>query len=278
MKKRSWLVVGLVALSLIFTFSIVASAGELQQKLTGESTIEQVLKNKVLRVGMSTFVPWAMQDKSGKLVGFEIDVATRFAKDLGVAVEFVPTKWDGIIPALLTGKFDMIIGGMSIRPERSQKVNFSIAYDMAGQSLAAHKEKAKGFKSLADFNKENVEIAVRLGSTSVDACKKLIPKAKLRLFDDETKAFQELVNGNVHAAVASAPRPRFEALKNADKVFMPLPEDTFTKEPIAFALKKGDVDTLNVVNSWISVVEAEGWLRERKAYWFEGDEWRKLVE
>ena len=80
--------------------------------------LEQVMKRGVLRVGMSSFVPWAMQDKSGNFVGFEIDVANRVAQVMGVKAEFIPTKWSGIIPSLLTGKFDIIIGGMGIRPER----------------------------------------------------------------------------------------------------------------------------------------------------------------
>ncbi|MEJ2474217.1 MAG: transporter substrate-binding domain-containing protein, partial [Desulfobacterales bacterium] len=95
-----------------------AAAGKIQQDLTAESTIENALKRGVLRVGMSTFVPWAMKDKTGKLIGFEIDVANRLAQDTGVKIEFVPTKWAGIIPALLTGKFDVIIGGMGILPQR----------------------------------------------------------------------------------------------------------------------------------------------------------------
>ncbi len=103
---------------------------------------------------MSTFVPWAMKDKTGKLVGFEIDVATQLAKDMGVEVEFVPTSWSGIIPALLTGKFDVIIGGMGITPKRNLKVNFSNPYDYTGMSLIAHKKKAAGFKTLDDFNKK----------------------------------------------------------------------------------------------------------------------------
>ena len=57
-----------------------------------DSVVEQVIQRGVLRVGMSTFVPWAMKDKTGKLIGFEIDVATRLAEDMGVKVEFVPTK------------------------------------------------------------------------------------------------------------------------------------------------------------------------------------------
>ncbi|RPJ70748.1 MAG: amino acid ABC transporter substrate-binding protein, partial [Desulfobacteraceae bacterium] len=126
--KRLFLTTGaaLIALAVAFGLPGIGASGEIQRKLTEESTIEQVIRRGVLRVGMSTFVPWAMTDKTGKLIGFEIDVATRLAKDLGVRIEFVPTKWAGIIPALLTGKFDVIIGGMGILPQRNLKVNFSI--------------------------------------------------------------------------------------------------------------------------------------------------------
>jgi polar amino acid transport system substrate-binding protein len=251
-------------------------AGKIQQQLAKESALEQVLKRGALRVGMSTFVPWAMRDKTGKLIGFEIDVATRLANDLGVMVEFVPTKWDGIIPALLSGKFDVIIGGMGIRPDRNLKVNFSIPYDYTGMSIVAHKGLAEGFRRLKDFNHPDVFLAARLGSTAVTAAKKFMPKAQLRMFDDESQAYQELLNGRVHAVVGSAPMPRFQAIKYPQKLFLPLKTD-FTREPIGFAIRKGDFDTLNYLNNWIRVVEAEGWLRERKVYWFETKDWEDLL-
>ena len=94
-----------------------AVAQSAQQQLSSESVIETIKKRGALKVGMSTFVPWAMRDKKGELVGFEIDVAKKLAADMDVDIEFVPTAWDGIIPALLAGKFDVIIGGMSIRPQ-----------------------------------------------------------------------------------------------------------------------------------------------------------------
>lgn len=78
--------------------------------------VDQIKERGTLRVGMSTFVPWAMRNKQGELIGFEIDVAKRLAQDSGLKVEFVPTAWDGIIPALLAKKFDVIIGGMSVTP------------------------------------------------------------------------------------------------------------------------------------------------------------------
>jgi polar amino acid transport system substrate-binding protein len=267
----------LIAITFLFFAPRQAIAQTTRPEGAGEAMLEQVMKRGVLRVGMSTFVPWAMQDKSGNFVGFEIDVAARVAQDMGVKAEFVPTKWSGIIPALLTGKFDIIIGGMGIRPERNLKVNFSIPYDYTGMSIVAHRKLAAGFKKLDDFNNSKVSIASRTGTTAAATAKRFMPKAKLRLFDDESQAIQELLLGRVHAVIASAPLPTFQAIANPDRLFLPFKED-FTREPIGFALRKGDFDSLNFLDNWIRVTEAEGWLKERKHYWFGTKEWEKLLK
>ena len=277
MKHKQTMLLLVMVLVMSMALAGAAAAGKIQQDLTAESTIENALKRGVLRVGMSTFVPWAMKDKTGKLIGFEIDVANRLAQDTGVKIEFVPTKWAGIIPALLTGKFDVIIGGMGILPQRNLKVNFTIPYDYSGMSIVAHKQLATGFKRLEEFNRPEVKIAARLGSTAEMAVRKYMPQAKLQLFDDESQVIQELRSGRVHALVASAPLPTFLALENPEVLFLPL-QETFTKEPIGFAVRKGDVDTLNYFNNWIRVVEAEGWLKERKQYWFNTKEWEKQLK
>ncbi len=263
---------------LILTFITTAPmcTGDPRQEPKGESMIDKVIRKGSIKIGMSTFLPWAMKDKNGELIGFEIDVAKRLAKDMGVKAEFVPTQWSGIIPALITGKFDIIVGGMGITPKRNLKVNFSIPYDHTGMSLVAHRELAAGFDSLNDFNSPEVTLVVRMGSTSAAAVKKYMPKAKLRQFDDESQAVQELLNGNAHGFVSSAPLPAFQALKYPEKLFLPLKD--FTKEPIAFAIRKGDFDSYNYLNNWITVVTAEGWIQERKHYWFETDGWRDKIK
>ena len=277
MKRRQEILILVTVLVISMGLAGAATAGKIQQELTGESTIENALKRGVLRVGLSTFVPWAMKDKTGKLIGFEIDVANRLAQDTGVEIEFVPTKWAGIIPGLLTGKFDVIIGGMGILPQRNLKVNFTIPYDYSGMSIVAHKQLAAGFKRLEEFDRPEVKIAARLGSTAEMAVRKHMPQAKLKLFDDESQVIQELRSGRVHALVASAPLPTFLALENPEVLFLPL-QEAFTREPIGFAVRKGDVDTLNYFNNWIRVVEAEGWLKERKQYWFYTKEWEKQLK
>lgn len=263
---KKWFLLSLAALLMFST------AGYAQ-----ESIIEKIQKQKVIRVGMSTFVPWAMKDKQGNLVGFEIDVAKKLAADMGVDIEFVPTAWSGIIPALLTGKFDVIIGGMGITPQRNLKVNFTIPYDYSGMSMVAHKKKAQGFSSLEDFNKNSVTVAVRMGTTAEQAARKYMPNAQLKLFENESQALQELNLGRVHAVVSSAPMPVFHALKYPGKLFVPL-KGNFTKEPIGFAIKKQDHDALNYFNNWILNMHASGFLAEKKTYWFESRKWESLIK
>jgi len=189
----------------------------------------------------------------------------------------VPTKWSGIIPALLTGKFDVIIGGMGIRPDRNLKVNFTIPYDHSGMAIVASRKLAAGFDSLADFNRPDVTLAVRLGATSVEAARRFMPRATLRQFDDESQAVQEVLTGRAQAFISSKPKPALLADQYPDKLFLPV-SGTFTREPIGFALRKGDVDSLNVFDNWIRVVEAEGWLAERRHYWFETRDWEKRIK
>ncbi len=264
-------------LGLLFTAPSFSLANQPSQALIEQSTLTKITKRKTLRVGFDTFVPWAMKNKQGEFIGFEVDVAKRFAKDLGVKIEMVPTAWGGIVPALLVGKFDVLIGGMSIRADRAKQVAFSMPYYYTGQSLVAHKKKAGALKSMADYNSADVSIAVRMGTTSQKAAKKLFPKAKILAFEKEPQALQELMLGRVHAFMASVPLPVQEATKHADKFFLPF-DTTLTKEPIAFAMRQGDPVFENYVNSWIYQVTNEGWIEERYNYWFNSIKWKGQVE
>lgn len=238
--------------------------------------LDRINERGTLRVGMSTFVPWAMRDKQGELIGFEIDVAKRLAKDSGWKVEFVPTAWDGIIPALLAQKFDVIIGGMSITPERSKSVLFSAPYSHSGVQVAANKELAQGFSEFSDFNSRRVKIAARRGAFTVQVARETFPKAKILQFDDDAQAFQEVLNGNAHAVIASSPKPEHEAVKNSDKLFIPFTE-RLSKGNEAFAVRLGETDKETFFNDWIEARTQDGWLKERYEYWFATLDWQDQI-
>ncbi|AIW16814.1 transporter substrate-binding domain-containing protein [Vibrio tubiashii] len=238
--------------------------------------LDKINERGTLRVGMSTFVPWAMRDKQGELIGFEIDVAKRLAKDSGWQVEFVPTAWDGIIPALLAKKFDVIIGGMSITPERSKSVLFSAPYSHSGVQVAANKELAEGFSEFSDFNSRRVKIAARRGAFTVQVARETFPKAKILQFDDDAQAFQEVLNGNAHAVIASSPKPEHEAVKNSHKLFIPFTE-RLSKGNEAFAVRLGEADKEAFFNNWIQARTQDGWLEQRYEYWFSTLDWQDQI-
>lgn len=252
-----------------------AAAQSATQALTSESVIETIKKDGVVRVGLSLFTPWAMRDVNGDLIGFEIDVAQKLADDMGVDLELIPTAWDGIIPALVAGKFDVIISGMSVTTPRNLTVNFTDAYAYSGAMLYANKDLAGGF-GMEEFNSADTTLVTLRGSIGETAARVNFPNAKIVLLDDPSAAFQEVLNGNAEGGFASETESAALARDYPETIEVPF-EDMFIPLPSAFAIRKGDVDALNVFNNWIAVNTANGWLQERHDYWFTTEDWAGQV-
>ncbi len=276
MKKMFASKMSVIVIIIVLCLAVAASAADVQQELRQNSTIEKVIRSGKLRVGMSTFVPWAMQSKTGEWIGFEIDVAKKLAEDMGVEVEFSPTKWEGLIPGLLTGKFDLIIAGMMGTPQRALKINFTTPYDFSIMNIVAHKEVAAGFNTASDFNKAGITLLARNGTTAVASAKRVMPKAELLLFSENGPMVQELLNGKAHAIVASSPEPAQLAAKYPETLFFI--DEALMKEPISMGVRKGDPDTLAYLNNWIVVVQNQGFIEEKVNYWWKGMDWRALIE
>ncbi|MFT7370886.1 MAG: polar amino acid transport system substrate-binding protein [Octadecabacter sp.] len=256
-------------------FTLPAMAQSTTQILSSESVIETIKQDGVIRIGLSIFTPWSMRDLNGELIGFELDVGRALAEDMGVEVEFVPTAWDGIIPQLVSGNFDVIISGMSITPARNLTINFSDPYAYSGLTILSNTAITDGF-TLEDYNSEDVTFAARRGGTPATTIAQLFPNATLLLFDEDGAATQEVLNGNAHATMSAEPTPSIEARRYSDTVSVPF-DTPFLATGEGFAVRKGDIDALNFFNNWITVRHASGWLKERNDYWFKGDDWMSLV-
>lgn len=255
--------------------ALPASAQSATQALSSESVIESIQEEGVIRIGLSLFVPWSMRDVNGELIGFELDVGRQLAEDMGVEVEFVPTSWDGIIPALLGGNFDVIISGMSVTPSRNLTVNFTDPYAFSGLAILANAEMTEGM-SLEDYNSPDVIFAARRGATPATVIARQFPEAQLLLFDEDGASAQEVLNGNAHATMASQPTPNREAARYPGVLTVPF-DELYDPRGEAFAMRKGDPDALNFFNNWIAQQWRSGWLEERHDYWFAGDEWADQV-
>ncbi len=245
------------------------------QALSSESVIETIKQDGVIRIGLSLFVPWSMRDKNGDLIGFELDVGRKLAEDMGVEVEFVPTAWDGIIPALVSGNFDVIISGMSVTAQRNLTVNFTDPYAFSGLAILANKSMTEGF-TMEDFNSPDVTFAARRGATPAVVIAEQFPEAKLLLFDEDGASAQEVLNGNAHATMASQPTPNREAGRHPETLVV-FGEQLFDPRGEGFAMRKGDPDAMNYFNNWIAQQWRSGWLKARHDYWFATEEWADQV-
>jgi polar amino acid transport system substrate-binding protein len=268
-----------VSFLLALTMAVGILAGS-ADRAAAQGVIEDILERGKIVVGVSTFVPWSMRDKKGDLIGFEIDVATQLAADMDVDVEFIPTAFDGIIPALLAKKFDVIITGMVIKPQRNLTVNFSHPYAYLTVGMAANKKMAEemGLETIEDWNSSDVTLTIKRGTAPGETAARLFPKARVRQFDDDAQALQDVLNGNAHAFLTSEPKPAYYVLDNSEVLFHPFGVGPFDPSASAFAVRKGDPDALNFFNNWIRYRSLDGWLEETHAKWFQGRSWKDKVE
>ena len=172
-----------------------------------------------------------------------------------MGVKFVPvnTAWDGIIPALMTGKFDIIMGGMVITQERNLRVNFAEPYIVVGQTILLNKKLKNQVLSYKDLNKPKFIVTSRIGTTGEQAVKSYMPKATYKGFKSEAEAGLEVINGKADALVYDLPFCGFlyARMGKGKTIFL---SDPFTYEPLAWAINKGDPDFLNYLNNFLSQI------------------------
>ncbi|QKR01472.1 transporter substrate-binding domain-containing protein [Pseudomonas aeruginosa] len=240
--------------------------------------VEDAVKRGTLRVGMDpTYMPFEMTNKRGQIIGFEVDLLKAMAKSMGVKLELVSTSYDGIIPALLTDKFDMIGSGMTLTQERNLRLNFSEPFIVVGRTLLVRKELEGKIKSYKDLNDPQYSITSKIGTTGEIVARKLISKAKYHGFDNEPEAVMDVVNGKADAFIYDSPYNVVAVSKfGAGKlVYLDQP---FTYEPLAFGLKKGDYDSINFINNFLHQIREDGTYQRIHDKWFKNTEWLKEME
>ena len=272
--RRKHVVIGLVVVALVAGINTPAMA-QIFPWWSFDSVLEEVQDRGTLRAGLGLFTPWSICTEDGELIGFEIDVAKKLAADMGVDVEHVPTDWNYILPSLIAEDFDAIISGMTILPHRNLRINFTSPYNITGIYLVANQELTADLETLEDYNSSDVSFATRRAASSIPAIEEIFPDAEIILFDNDDEILAAVVAGDAHAAAAFAVTRLTWVEENPDTLHLPF-EEPFYPEALGMGVRKGDLDTLNFLNGWITVNETNGWLEERRQYWFDGLEWREL--
>ena len=264
----------LAAILAFLAINVMASDLNLWKK----STLNEILQRGELRVGMEPgYMPFEMKDKKGKIIGFDVDVVRKMAKDMGVKLKIVPTAWDGIIAGLLAGKYDIIVSGMTITQKRNLKINFANPYISIGQTMLVRASVAKGKKSWKDLDKPQYTIVTKLGVTGEIATRRMFKHAKIRTFDTEADAVQELLNGKADAFVYDKPYNAMFMAKRGGKGIVFWDKD-LTFEPLGWAVRKGDPDFLNWLDNFLNQIKHDGTYDKIYNKWFKDISWLKRVQ
>jgi len=235
-------------------------------------TLAAIQERGVLRVGTEAgYMPFVMRDKSGELIGFDMDMAKLMARKLGVKLELVNISWDGIIPALLTGKFEVLMGGMTITEDRAQRVDFSDPYIEIGQSVLITHKLAQRVKSHRDLNDPKFRVVSKLGTTGEIAARKHLPRARIRTFETESEAAMEVRNGRADAFVYDFPFNAVFAAQHKDSMVNLGPP--FTREPLGWAMRQKDPEFVAWANGFLAGLKADGTHAALYRKWFESDAW-----
>ncbi len=239
--------------------------------------LDDILERGTLRVGIGEFVPWAMPAERGGHVGYDIDLGTKIARDIGVRVEFKVYEWKDIIPALEAGDIDMIANGIVVTPKRALSISFTAPIAMSGAGMATNTQLTKDIHNLEQLNDPNIVIATVTGTFSEGVVRSVFKEAEIHSHESKDDAEKEVLEGRAHAYVSSLPAVRYFVAEHGDTVDLPL------SEPIvgwaeALAVRKGEQELLNFLNAWVTARTADRWLESTRDYWFESREWLEDVK
>ena len=181
------------------------------------------------------YVPFEYIDEdSGELVGFDIDLISAVAEEAGVKIEFETLDFDGIVAGVGSGRFDAAIAGMTITEERKESIDFTQAYYEAGLILAV-KDDNDDIKSIDDVSGKT--IATRTGSTSQEYLT-ANTDAKIEAFPGIIEAYQNVLAGRADAVLYDLPNVQFYSETEADNKLKTVGEK-LTGEDYGIAFPKG---------------------------------------
>lgn len=240
----------------------VAGVAQAQQ-----SRLHKILAAGELRVGTTgDFNPMSLRDPAtNSYRGFDIDVVTQLAEDMGVKVVFVPTDWKSIVNGIVADKYD-ITTSASITPQRITTVGFTESYFQVGTVPLTLKKNAAKFDGWESVNQPDITVAVTLGTSQEQQVKRFFPNASVKAIEAPARDYQEVLSGRALVSVtsnleASTLMQTFPELTTVSVEGPRAPAD------LAFMVAQDDIVLLNFLNHWIQIKKNRGFFDDTIQKW-----------
>ncbi len=253
--------------------------------------IGNVTASDKIKIGTEgAYPPWNSKDASGKLIGFEVELAYSLCRYMGKQCEIVEQDWDGMIPALIMRKFDAIMAGMSITAERQKAISFSQGYADEVASLAVMKGSSlEGLDTPAGINLTKPNAAAKKALKTLTAalagktvCVQTatihqnfldsgdVGKVNVRTYKTQDEVNLDLASGRCDAALAAAVAFSDYAEKSGKPVVLTGP--TFSGgafgNGVGVGIRKDDTELLKAFNKAINEARKNGDISRIATKWF----------
>lgn len=271
MKKKLWTVLVTLVASLI----LVACGSSKSAEKTSSDNWETYKKEKTITIGFdNTFVPMGFKDKSGKNVGFDIDLANVVFKEYGIKVKWQPINWDLKETELENGNIDLIWNGYSVTKERSKKVAFTNAY-MKNEQVLVTKKSA----NITDFSGMTGKVlGAQSGSSGYEAfsdspkvLKDLVKDNDATQYETFTQALIDLKNDRIDGLLIDRVYANYYLEQEGDIVNYNIITGDFEGEDFAVGARKADKTLVANINKAFEKLYQDGQFQEISDKWFGED-------
>lgn len=209
-----------------------------------------------LRIGMNPNSPPMIFMLDGRYAGIEADFARLLARKFGRSVYFLPMGWEQLIPALMEGKVDLIMSGMTATLARQMRIRFTDSYFTARLVVAMRAEDANKYDSREKILKTPGNVGVIPGTTGDAFVQKSLANARRVAIAEVGHAALELKNKRIDLFISDGPGIVWLVSENEAELagFW----EGFSEEPLAWGVRRDDEELLNSVNSILETWKSDG--------------------
>ena len=221
-----------------------------------------------LRIGTSaSYAPLTFQE-NGEFKGIEADLARAVGENLKVKTRIVILPWEQLIPALLDGRIDVIMSGMSVTPARSKKVLFTEPYMKVGQMALIRTADLVRWSRPAALYRKGTRVGVKAGTTGESWARANLPDATITAFDTVQEGTRALEKGRIDIFIHDAPTIwRLTANTATQKAGLMGLYRPLTEEHLAWAVRPDDKALASALNHTLEQLKQNGTLGRIQTRW-----------